>query len=64
MRIKEQPIEAVLFLCASFSIIILSLMLIFVAKEGAFAFSQFGLDFIIGQVWDTNAHLYGSFPLI
>jgi len=64
MRIKEQPIEAVLFLCASFSIIILSLMLIFVAKEGAYAFSKFGVDFIIGQVWDTNANLYGAFPLI
>ena len=64
VRIKEQPIEAVLFLCASFSIIILSLMLVFVAKEGAFAFSRFGVDFIIGQVWDTNARLYGAFPLV
>ncbi len=39
-------------------------MLIFVAREGILAFSTFGFDFIIGQVWDTNANLYGAFPLI
>lgn len=64
MRIKEQPIEVVLFLCASFSIMILLLMLLFVAREGALALSKFGANFIIGQVWDTNANLYGAFPLI
>ncbi|MBN1357774.1 hypothetical protein JW988_03300, partial [Candidatus Bathyarchaeota archaeon] len=63
-RIKDQPIELVLFLCASFSIVILFLMLFFVASEGALAFSKFGLDLVIGQVWDTNAGLYGAFPLI
>ncbi len=56
--------ELVLFLCASFSIVILFLMLLFVASEGTLAFSSFGLDFIIGQVWNTNAGLYGAFPLI
>jgi phosphate transport system permease protein len=39
-------------------------MLFFVASEGALALSTFGLDFIVGQVWDTNANLYGAFPLI
>ncbi len=39
-------------------------MLIFVAREGVLAFSTFGIDFIIGQVWDTNANLYGTFPLL
>jgi phosphate ABC transporter permease protein PstC len=63
-HIKEQPIELVLFLCASFSIVILFLMLIFVASEGALAFSTFGVELVIGQVWDTNAGLYGAFPLI
>ena len=63
-RVKEQPMELVLFLCASFSIVILFLMLLFVAREGALAFSNFGVELIIGQVWDTNANLYGAFPLI
>ena len=63
-RIKDQPIELVLFFCASFSIVILFLMLLFVTREGALAFSNFGLDLIVGQVWDTNANLYGAFPLI
>ena len=39
-------------------------MLIFVASQGALAFSNFGLELIIGQVWDTNAGSYGAFPLI
>ena len=39
-------------------------MLFFVASEGALAFSNFGLELVIGQVWDTNAGLYGAFPLI
>jgi phosphate transport system permease protein len=64
LHIKEQPTELVLFLCASFSIVILFLMLFFVASEGALAFSNFGLELLIGQVWDTNAGLYGAFPLI
>lgn len=53
-----------MFLCASFSIMILLLMLLFVAREGALALSKFGANFIIGQIWDTNANLYGAFPLI
>lgn len=56
--------EIVLFLCASFSIIILFLMLFFVAKEGAYAFSQFGPDLIFGIQWDLETNLFGGFPLI
>jgi phosphate transport system permease protein len=56
--------EIILFICASFSIIILLLMLSFVAKEGAFAFSRFGADLFFGQRWDTNANMYGGFPLL
>ena len=62
--LKEEPIEAILFLCAFFSIIILFLMLFFIAKEGSQAFSTFGLDLIIGQRWETNENLFGAFPLI
>jgi len=60
----EEPITFLLFVCASFSIVILFLMLVFVAREGVLAFSQFGPNFIVGQIWDTNANLYGAFPLI
>ncbi|MCS7119650.1 MAG: phosphate ABC transporter permease subunit PstC [Nitrososphaerota archaeon] len=61
---RKEPAEIISFFCASFSIIILLLMLIFIAKEGFQAFSTFGLDFIIGQRWETNEHLFGAFPLI
>ena len=63
-RLKSQPIEVILFFCASFSIIVLFLMLLFTVKEGFFAFSKFGLNLILGQRWDTNRNMYGAFPLI
>jgi phosphate transport system permease protein len=63
-RLKNQPIEVILFFCASFSIVILFLMVAFVAKEGALAFSKFGNDLLFGQVWDTNSNRYGGFPLL
>jgi phosphate transport system permease protein len=61
---KDEPVTILLFVCASFSIVMLLLMLLFVAREGLLAFSKFGPDFLFGQVWDTNANLYGAFPLI
>jgi len=63
-QMKDEPITLLLFTCASFSIIILFLMLVFVAREGTLALSQFGPNFLIGQTWDTNANLYGTLPLI
>ena len=60
----DEPITLFLFLCASFSIFILFLMLIFVVREGLLAFSSFGPNFLTGQVWDTNRNLFGAFPLI
>jgi len=64
VRLKSQPIEIVLFICASFSIVLLFLMLIFVAKEGAFAFSTIGTDLLFGQTWDIKSHKYGGFPML
>jgi len=64
MHLRSQPIELVLFLCASFSIVILLLMLIFVVMEGSLAFTRLGTQLILGQVWKTNSDLYGGFPLI
>jgi phosphate transport system permease protein len=39
-------------------------MLFFVAKEGAYAFSQFGPDLFFGMRWDLETNLFGGFPLL
>ncbi len=62
--VREEPIVVILFLCASSSILFILLMLMFLVREGAQAFFTFGIDFIIGKIWETNAGLYGAFPLI
>jgi len=64
IHLKSQPIEFVLFLCASFSVVILLLMLLFVIKEGSLAFARLGVQLIFGQRWETNSDLYGGFPLM
>ena len=64
IHLKSQPIEFVLFLCASFSVVILLLMLLFVVKEGSLAFARLGVQLIFGQRWETNSDLYGGFPLM
>ena len=64
LTLKSQPIEIVLFFCASFSIIILFLMLLFVAREGAYAFSKFGSDLFFGTKWDLRSNLFGGLPLL
>jgi len=63
-QIIEEPATVILFLCASISIVILLLMLVFVVREGLLAFSKFGPSFLVSQVWDTNANMFGAFPLI
>jgi phosphate transport system permease protein len=64
LRLKSQPIEIALFLCASFTIVILFLMLFFVTREGALAFSRFGRELLFGMKWDLNSNLFGGFPLL
>jgi phosphate transport system permease protein len=64
VKLKSQPMSIILFLCASFSIIILFLMLFFVAREGALAFSQFGGELLLGMRWDLASELFGGFPLL
>jgi phosphate transport system permease protein len=64
VNLKSQPMEIVLFLCASFSIIILFLMLFFVAREGAVAFSRFGSDLLFGMQWNLESNVFGGFPLL
>ena len=64
MHLKSQLIEFVLFICASFSVVILLLMLLFVIKEGSLAFARLGVQLILGKRWETNSDLYGGFPLM
>jgi phosphate transport system permease protein len=64
VNLKSQPMTVVLFLCASFSIIILFLMLFFVAKEGAAAFSTFGLELLFGTQWNLSQKVFGGLPLL
>jgi phosphate transport system permease protein len=64
VSLKSQPMTVVLFLCASFSIIILFLMLFFVAREGAYAFTKFGPDLLFGMRWDLESNKFGGFPLL
>ena len=64
LNLKSQPVEIVLLFCASFSILILFLMLFFVAREGALAFSKFGSELLFGMKWDLGTNLFGGFPLL
>jgi phosphate ABC transporter permease protein PstC len=62
--LRKEPVTVLLFSCAFSSIIFLFLMVLFIAREGTQALFTFGIDFIVGNVWDTNANLYGALPLI
>lgn len=62
--LKSQPMTVVLFVCASFAVVILFLMLFFVAREGALAFTKFGPDLLLGQKWDLEANVFGGLPLL
>jgi phosphate transport system permease protein len=64
VNLKSQPMEIILFLCAAFSIIILLLMSFFVAREGALAFSRFGVELFFGMRWDLRSNLFGGLPLL
>ncbi|MEM3465270.1 MAG: phosphate ABC transporter permease subunit PstC [Thermoproteota archaeon] len=60
---REEPIVLILLLCASSSILFILLMFVFLIGEGAQALFTFGIDFLIGGIWETNANLYGALPL-
>jgi len=64
VSLKSQPMTVVLFLCASFSIIILFLMLFFVTREGALAFSKFGPELLFGMQWNLEKEIFGGLPLL
>lgn len=62
--LREEPIVLIIFLCASSSVLFILLMFVFLVVEGAQAFFTFGINFLIGTIWETNANLYGALPLI
>jgi len=64
VNLKSEPMSIILFICASFSIFILFLMLFFVAREGALAFSRVGSDLLFGMQWNLGKDLFGGFPLL
>lgn len=64
VNLKSEPMSIILFICASFSILILFLMLFFVAREGALAFSRVGSDLLFGMQWNLGKDLFGGFPLL
>jgi phosphate transport system permease protein len=64
VNLKSQPMTVVLFICASLSIFILFLMLFFVAREGALAFSKFGPELLLGMRWNLATSTFGGFPLL
>lgn len=64
LSLKSRPIEIILFLCASFSIVILFLMLIFVVREGGISLYMFGKDLLFGINWDLELNQFGGLPLL
>jgi phosphate ABC transporter permease protein PstC len=64
-RYKERFVEAVLFVCAMASIIIMLLIFFFLVREGLRAFVDVGiLNLILGQKWHPAGDIYGMMPLI
>ena len=64
-RYKEKFVEAVLFVCAMASIIIMLLIFFFLVREGLRAFADVGiLNLILGQKWHPAGDIYGMMPLI
>jgi phosphate ABC transporter permease protein PstC len=64
-RYKERFVEAVLFVCAMASTIIMLLIFFFLVREGLRAFVDVGiLNLILGQKWHSAGDIYGMMPLI
>jgi len=65
--LKEQAIKSVFFCTASFAVIVVAFILLFLIQDGYPAFAQVGLiDFVFGMTWAPTAAepLYGIYPLI
>jgi len=65
--LKEQAIKTVFFCTASFAVIVVTFILLFLVRDGYPAFAQVGfIDFLFGMTWAPTAMepLYGIYPLI
>ena len=65
--LKEQAIKTLFFCTASFAVIVVAFILLFLVQDGYPAFAQVGLiDFVFGMTWAPTAAepLYGIYPLI
>lgn len=64
---KETAMKGIFFLSASFSIIALLLIIVFIFANGAPFIAEYGIgDFLFGQKWtpSNNPALFGIFPMI
>jgi phosphate ABC transporter permease protein PstC len=64
-RYKDRSVEAVLFLCAIASILVMLLIFYFLTRESLRAFIELGvLPLLLGQKWHPSGDIYGMMPLI
>ncbi|OPY53051.1 MAG: phosphate transporter permease subunit PstC [Methanosaeta sp. PtaU1.Bin060] len=64
-RCRERFVEAVLFLCAIASILVMLLIFYFLTQESFKAFLDLGvLPLLLGQKWHPVGDIYGMMPLI
>ncbi|WP_225744670.1 phosphate ABC transporter permease subunit PstC [Marinilactibacillus sp. Marseille-P9653] len=64
---KETAMKGIFFLSATFSIVALLLIIIFIFANGVPFITEYGIgDFLFGQKWtpSNNPALYGIFPMI
>lgn len=64
-RYKDRSVEAVLFLCAIASILVMLLIFYFLTRESLKAFIELGVvHLLLGQKWHPAGDVYGMMPLI
>ncbi len=64
-RYKDRSVEAVLFLCAIASILVMLLIFYFLTRESLKAFIELGVVHrLLGQKWHPAGDIYGMMPLI
>ena len=62
---KEKAMKIVFLLTASFSILAVALICVFLFANGIPAIKEIGLpDFLLGTKWKPGNNLYGIFPMI
>lgn len=65
MKLTERLVEPGLFACASSSVLIILLIVLFIISEGMPALSRAGpVSFITGSTWNVQYDVYGILPMI